>query len=176
MLELHRYLDVAYAPGLGCTLTLNMIQFIVDSGASVHMSPHCSYFSSYQKINPPKCIWVADNQTIEAIGIGNIEVRTFLDGQTHAGIFKGVLHLLDLSESLLSTTKMGDMGITTILAPNHANLVDVSGKLITQVTWERNLYQLRGEVIRPEHANVAQNRTLSKVSLALWHRRLGRIS
>ena len=54
--------------------SLNMIQFIVDSGASVHMSHHHSYFSSYQKINPPKHIWVANNWTIEAIGIGNIEV------------------------------------------------------------------------------------------------------
>jgi len=61
--------------------SLNTIQFIVDSGASAHMSPHCSYFSSYRKINPPKCIWVADNQTIEAIGIGDIEVWTFLDGR-----------------------------------------------------------------------------------------------
>ncbi len=37
----------------------NMVQFIVDSGTSAHMYPHHSYFSSYQKINPPKHIWVA---------------------------------------------------------------------------------------------------------------------
>ena len=91
-------------------------------------------------------------------------------------MFKGVLHLPDLSESLLSTMKMGDMGITTILAPKHADLIDASGKLITQATQERNLYRLRVEVIRPEHACIAQSQAISKASLALWHRRLGHIS
>ena len=56
--------------------SINTVQFIVDSGASAHMCPHHSYFSSYWKLNPLKCIWVANNhnQTIKAISISNIEV------------------------------------------------------------------------------------------------------
>ena len=74
---------------------------------------------------------MADNRTIEAIGVGDIKVRTFLDGQPHAGIFKEVLHLPTLSESLLSATKMGDIGITTILTPKHADIIHTtSGKLV----------------------------------------------
>ena len=119
----------------------NVAHFIMDSGASAHMCPDCSYFSSYQKIDPLRHIWVADNHTIKAISVRDIEVQTFLEGWTHAGMFKGVLHLPDLSESLLSTTKMGDVGITTILTPKHADLVHTaSGKLLTHTMWERNLY------------------------------------
>src|SRR5260221_2028408 len=39
----------------------NFAQLIVDSGASAHMCHNHSYFSSYQKLNPPKRIWIADN-------------------------------------------------------------------------------------------------------------------
>ena len=149
----------------------------MDSGASAHMCPDCSYFSSYQKIDPPRCIWVADNCTIEAISVRDIEVQTFLEGRTHAGMFKGVLHLPDLSESLLSTTKMGDVGITTILTPKHADLVHTaSGKLLTCTMQERNLYQLKVEVLRPKQACVTQDQNTSKALLTLWHRRLSHIS
>src|SRR5258708_4564290 len=98
----------------------NFTHFIVDSGASAHMCPKKSYFSSYRKIEPPKHIWVADNRTIEAIGVGDIKVRTFLDGQPHAGIFKEVLHLPPLTASLLSATKMRDTPIPTLPPPTHA--------------------------------------------------------
>ena len=52
----------------------NVAHFIMDSGASVHMCPDHSYFSSYQKIDPLRHIWVADNCTIEVISVGDIKV------------------------------------------------------------------------------------------------------
>ncbi len=52
----------------------NVAHFIMDSGASAHMCPDCSYFSSYQKIDPLRHIWVADNCTIEVISVGDIKV------------------------------------------------------------------------------------------------------
>ncbi len=110
----------------------NIIHFIVDSGASAHMCPDRSFYSSYRKIDPPKHIWVADNRTIEAISVGDIKVHFSSNGHTCMGIFKEVLHLLALSKSLLSTTKMGDVGITTILTPTHADLIHTaSGKSLT---------------------------------------------
>ena len=51
------------------------MSFIIDSGASSHMCHDHSFFSTYKKLNPPKKIWVADNHTIEAIGISNIEAE-----------------------------------------------------------------------------------------------------
>src|SRR5258708_26347422 len=155
----------------------NIIHFIVDSGASAHMCPDCSFYSSYQKINPPKHIWVADNRTIKAIGVGDIKVHFSSNGCTHMGIFKEVLHLPALSESLLSTTKMGDVGITTILTPTHANLIKTaSGKSLTWAIREKNLYCPPVEIVKPEQAHIAQGQAVSKASLKLWHRRIGHIS
>src|SRR5258708_19000111 len=148
----------------------NFTHFIVDSGASAHMCPKKSYFSSYRKIEPLKHIWVANNHTIEAIGVSDIKVQTFLDGQPHAGIFKEVLHLPTLSESLLSVTKMGNIGLTTILTPKHADIIHTtSGKIVAQVSQDKNLYRLKVEIIRSGHAHITQSQITSKASLALWH-------
>ena len=110
----------------------HIIHFIVDSGASAHMCLDHSFYSSYWKIDPLKHIWVADNHTIEAISVSDIKVHFPSNGHTHMGIFKEVLHLPALSKSLLSTTKMGDIRITTILTPTHTNLIHTaSGKSLT---------------------------------------------
>ncbi len=132
------------------------------------MCPDHSFYSSYWKIDPPKHIWVADNCTIEAIGVGDIKVHFSSNGCTCMGIFKEVLHLPALSESLLSTT---------ILTPTHTNLIHTaSGKSLTWAIWERNLYHLPVEIMKPEQAHIAQGQAISKASLTLWHQRLGHIS
>jgi len=134
------------------------------------MCPDRSYFSSYKKLNTPKHIWVANDQTINAIGIGDIKVKLFLDGQSHPGTLKDVLHLPSLSELLLSTAQMTDGGITIILKSNCADLVnDKTGKVFTTAYHHSQLYKLHVEIIRPEHAHAAQGHPSSKASLALWH-------
>ncbi len=65
--------------------------FIIDSRASAHMCHNWSYYTSYQKLNHPKHIWIADDCTIDAVRVGNIKICTQLDGQSASGIIKGVL-------------------------------------------------------------------------------------
>jgi len=169
----------------------SVANFIVDSGASMHMCNDQSFFSTYRKLNPPRRIWIADNRAIEAIGIGDIEVRTHLGDQTQAGMFRDVLYLPDLSECLLSTTKMSDAGVHTTFTSSSANLIHApSNTLLTQAFRDRNLYKLKVDIIRPEQANfatvkeanpddhalVARALPTSKATLELWHRRLGHIS
>src|SRR5260221_3663614 len=50
--------------------------FIIDSGASAHMCHDWSYYTSYQKLDHPKCIWIANDRTIDAVGIGDIKIHT----------------------------------------------------------------------------------------------------
>src|SRR5258708_31412822 len=38
------------------------------------------------------------------------------------------------------------------------------------------IYHLPVEIVKPEKAHIAQGQAISKVSLKLWHRRLGHIS
>ena len=151
--------------------------FIIDSGASAHMCHDRSYYTSYQKLDHPKHIWIADDCTIDAVGIGNIKIRTQLHGQSTSSIIKGVLHLPELSMSLLSTAKLADAGVGTNTTPKHIDLIDIrTGRLMDRAYRFRNLYKLKVKITHPDEARLTQTHPPSKVSLALWHRRLGHIS
>ena len=55
--------------------------WIIDSGASMHMTSHREWFNTYKKIDPLK-VYLGDNNTVEAVGIGNINLTTEVNGQT----------------------------------------------------------------------------------------------
>src|SRR5258708_1060261 len=153
----------------------NFTQLIVDSGASAHMCHNHSYFASYWKLNPPKCIWIAENRTIEACGIGDIEVKTHLAGQTRVGTFKDVLHLPELSEMLISTTNMSNMGINTLFTSQNADLVKAcTGNLLACCRWDKN--SVSSPPLEPcfDVPNNSPNHLLN--SLFLWLEKLAKKS
>ncbi|EGN94015.1 hypothetical protein SERLA73DRAFT_78390 [Serpula lacrymans var. lacrymans S7.3] len=47
---------------------------IIDSGATSHIVPHCSWFESgtYHVLNPPRTISFGDESSVNAIGIGTV--------------------------------------------------------------------------------------------------------
>src|SRR5258708_13572488 len=127
--------------------------FIIDSGASAHMCHDRSYYTSYQKLNHPKHIWIADDHTIDAVGVSNIKVRTQLDGQSASGIIKGVLHLPELSVSLLSTAKLANAGVGTNTTLKHIDLINIhTSRLMDCAYCFHNLYKLKVEIA---HSNEA---------------------
>ena len=46
--------------------------WIVDSGASAHMSSQRNWFKTYQEIRPLCRVWLGDHRYIEAVGEGLI--------------------------------------------------------------------------------------------------------
>ncbi len=104
-------------------------------------------------------------------------MKTHLAGQTRVGTFKDVLHLPELSEMLISTTKMSDMGVNTIFTSQHADLVEAHPRnLLACAIRDHNLYRLRVTIHKPEGAHIARNHPTSKATLELWHHRLSHIS
>ncbi len=115
-----------------------------------------SYYTSYQKLNHPKHIWIADDHTIDAVSIGNIKIRTQLHGQSTSGIIKGVLHLPELSVLLLSTAKLANAGVGTNTTLKHIDLVDIhTGRLMDHAYHFCNLYKLKVEIAHPNEAQLA---------------------
>ncbi|XP_022632488.1 uncharacterized protein LOC111240859 [Vigna radiata var. radiata] len=72
--------------------------WILDSGATDHMTPFSGNFDSYNKSNKEQLITVANGQGIPVCGSGNI----FLDSSI---ILKDVLHVPQLANSLISVQK-----------------------------------------------------------------------
>ncbi len=151
--------------------------FIINSGASAHMCHDQSYYTSYQKLDHPKHIWIANDCTIDAVGISNIKIHTQLDGQSASGIIKGVLHLLELSVLLLSTAKLANAGVGTNTTPKHINLINIHTSRLMDCAYHfHNLYKLKVKIAHSNEAQLAWTHPPSKVSLALWHCQLSHIS
>ena len=45
---------------------------IIDSGATSHMVPHCSWFHSYTPLSTPRIVTLGNDSTAHAIGTGSV--------------------------------------------------------------------------------------------------------
>ena len=136
-----------------------------------------SYYSSYQKIIPPKPIWIADDRVIDTVSIGDICIQTHQGRHTNSGLIKGVLHLPKLCMSLLSTTKLANARVGTKSSPQHLDLINIrTGRLMDRAHWVQNLYKLQVDIIHSNELHLTQTHPPAKVPLALWHRQLGHTS
>src|SRR5258705_9327802 len=142
-----------------------------------HMCNDWSYYSSYQKIIPPKPIWIANDCIIDAVGIGDIHIQTHQGGHTNSGLIKGVLHLPKLCMSLLSTTKLANAGVGTKSSPQHLDLIDIhTSRLMDHAHRVQNLYKLQVDIVCSNELHLTQTHPPARAPLALWHHRLSHTS
>ena len=81
--------------------------WLIDSGASLHMTPNRNWFSKYENFNGGK-VYLGDNSVLDIVGRGSICVK-FSDGRIRR--FDGVLHIPGLARNLLSVSKLIDAGV-----------------------------------------------------------------
>ena len=87
--------------------------WIIDSGATDHMTPHSSSFSSYTASSGNQYIIVANGSNTPITGRGNIYLQPSFP-------LKNVLHVPKLSNNLLSIQKVTqDLNCAVIFFPSH---------------------------------------------------------
>ncbi|MCO5559891.1 hypothetical protein L7F22_013495 [Adiantum nelumboides] len=140
--------------------------WVIDSAASTHMCASRVFFCRYEGYQEPSTVYLGDNGTIDATGIGNVEVQ-LLNGLT--GVIKGVLHVPKLARNLLSVGAMADMGVCVEFKRNNC-VISRNGDVLLNGKKEKGLYIVK--LPRVEHkammAATREGKTLEK-----WHRRLG---
>ena len=82
--------------------------WILDSGATDHMTPLVESFSSYEKIAPGKHVQTADGTLLQVIGIGNMNIQPI-------GNITNVLHVPKLFVSLISVQRLAKIKEFNIL-------------------------------------------------------------
>jgi hypothetical protein len=60
--------------------TPNLVEWIVDSGASANMSCHQEWFKFFHALVPAESVRIGDRHTIEAHGIGRMELEVKVGG------------------------------------------------------------------------------------------------
>jgi hypothetical protein len=93
--------------------------WLVDSGASFHMTPHREWFCEYE-IYDGGNVFLGDDSTTRIIGRGKVKLRL-----KYGRIIKlsGVLHISVLVKNLISVSKMDDAEVKTIFEKETCRMV-----------------------------------------------------
>jgi hypothetical protein len=117
----------------------NLHVWLIESGASFHMTPHREWFCEYEKYDGGD-VFLGDESTTKIMGRGRVKlllkygrIRTLL----------GVLHIPKLARSLIYVSKLDDAGVDTILGKGTCKMVRGEMVLMRGVRCG-NLYKLLG--------------------------------
>jgi hypothetical protein len=85
-------------------------EWLVDSGASFHMTPHREWFYEYQRYDGGN-VFLGDDSTTRIIGRGKVKLR-LIYGRIRT--LPSVLHIPGLDRNLIYVSKMDNAGVKTI--------------------------------------------------------------
>jgi hypothetical protein len=154
---------------LSGTITKSQEIWLIDSGASKHMTGFKQNLANYQDRNYKAKVELGDDGTYEIKGFGSTSF------QFHSGtIFHidEILYVPGLKKNLISVPVLESKGYTVIFSKGKALLCSPNKDLNTAITIgtrECGLYKLSGQVIQ-----ALAHETINPCEL--WHRRLGHLN
>lgn len=136
--------------------------WVVDSGASVHMTPNKHWLDDYRTLEEPVKIGIANQQCIQAVGVGNIHTN-------HGALLCEVLYVPEASNNLFSESACAQFGIVTETDDKEKRFYKW-GKQILTAHNRQGLYLIQFEI------GVPREEAFSATSLDGWHQRFGHVS
>jgi hypothetical protein len=112
--------------------------WLVDSGASFHMTPDREWFYKYERYDGGN-FFLGDDSTTRIIGWGKVKLR-LIYGRIRTLL--GVLHIPGLAKNLIYVRKMDDAGVKKILEKETCRMVRGEMVLLKGVRFV-NLYNLQ---------------------------------
>lgn len=147
------------------------LKFYIDSGCTDHMVNEKSYFTDIIMLTKPIKIAVAKNEDfLLAIGIGNINVISYVGKRKYNCTIKNVLYVPKLRKNLLSVKRLEISNMQVNFENAQVKLKDETGCLIA-IGERVNLYEISFELPIIECLNVES--TESK--FMNWHKRFAHI-
>jgi hypothetical protein len=150
--------------------------WIADTGATSHMSPHRHWFRDYTKFVIP--IHLADGTVIQSAGVGTVHFQAVINGVKGMELaISRVLHVPALRSNLLSVlylTRFKHFFVTISLGCISFRLDDVLLFTASVVGPSSNTAVLDGHVVpMQQFAGVAST---CAMDATLWHRRLSHLN
>lgn len=147
-------------------------QWYIDSGASYHMCRSREQFDTYETLNKPISIRVANDSTIEAIGIGEIRMQT----PTADVVLQNVEHVNGLAANLMSVRQATKQGHTVIfrgdccIVKNDRGLVIMTAYVNDEDLYVANIDTNDG----PQRSMIDKKRSIhaNSAKTMSWHRRV----
>ena len=165
--------DHLFVVGDGACNT-SMHKWLIDSGATQHMTFHKEAFDSYESISHRK-VYLGDNGVVEAIGKGSMLVETCVDNKVKRIRIHDVHHVLKLHTNLLLVSKLVARGLNVHFNTMGCKVRTQRGEVVAMATMEANLYQLDLKVIGGGDASAKALTSAYGSAMELWHKRLGHL-
>jgi hypothetical protein len=140
--------------------------WLADTGATSHMTPHRHWFKSYAPHKIP--IRLANNSVVYSAGIGSVVFQSVVNGKEARGIkLTRVLHVPDLRSNLLSCLYLAQHKGFNITISAHAITFKQGGRTLFMATiHSNNSAELDGTTATSETAYSVSTLPLD---LNLWH-------
>ena len=148
-------------------------EWILDSGASHHMTSDRKWFTRYEEFKNVTPIELGNNALINAEGKGTIEMDLTVNDNAIKGLLTDVLYVPEIRKNLFSIGKAISQNLELTFQQNEATFFS-KGLPIMTVTKRNTLYYINGTVAAPHQANAAASSASNK-SIQLWHQRLGHV-
>jgi hypothetical protein len=119
--------------------------WIIDSGATQHMTFEREWFTTYESIVARK-VYMGDDTILEAIGKGSIKATMQVGGKMLFTTITQVLHVPKMKNSLISVSKLISEGLKMEFDKDGCKVNNVHGTVVAQARREKNLYLLNVDV------------------------------
>ena len=162
--------DAGVPVGLENT-TPQMGKWLVDSGASSHMTREKKLLTDYREFKKPEKIGLGDSRSVDAIGVGNLHLRmTFNVSAPKRAVVHQVLHVPKLACNLFSVRAAAAKGNSIEFSYSKYWIRDRYGKLLGMGSLVDKVYQLNCE---PATKEIASTVLEERNNADLWHKQLG---
>lgn len=150
---------------------LDCSSWIVDSGATDHVTHHGEWFSSFEHFKMPAKIHIGNKSTMDALGKGTIKFEALVNGKWLSCRMENVLYVPTARRNLFSVTSALDRGMSFNSSKNGCEftkdgIVKARGVRVGQ------LFKMAIRVKTPETSCIKEVNLSSKDSLQIWHERL----
>ena len=154
----------------------NPTDWIVDSGASSHMTQLKKILVNYEEFDNPQKVGMGDGRTVEAHGKGDIHFTMILENNKPKKVTMcNVLYVPKLTCNLFSVRATVTKGNTVKFEKSICRIYDRNGMLLGIGSLVDKLYYLICESVTQEYASIATGSEV-KNKADLWHQRLGHLN
>eukprot|EP00794_Sanderia_malayensis_P021173 gene21173-23248_t len=146
--------------------------WIIDSGATKHMSPRKEFFKKYVQFKVPETVLLGNGAVCDALGIGTVIVSRVCDEKRKQFTLSNVLYVPQLVNNFFSVTAATKMGCTVEFTGKHCKITRSNQELLMGYQVNQ-IWFLECETDQiTEKVNVLQGQN----TLKLWHERLGHVN
>ena len=154
--------------------------WIIDSGATSHMTWDENLIENYRAFSRPEEVRLGDSHILKAYGTGTVRIKTKLGGKAHNSTLGDTLFVPKLAVNLFSVHAADSKGNKVHFENGKAKIYSPSGILQATGSSCGKLYYLHCEDhigrCNVKESCCAVNERNQAGGLGLWHQRLGHAS